>query len=135
VVPTARRLGEDFDGLVITGPNPGGKTVALQTVALCCMMAQAGMPVPAAPGSTVPIYSDILVDIGDEQSLEQSLSTFSAHLSRLLDMLRRANARTLLLLDELGGGTDPDQGAASGRALVDELPARPCRPLTTPPLR
>ncbi len=131
VVPIDVRLGDDFDVLVVTGPNTGGKTVTLKTVALCCLMAQAGMPIPAAPGSTVPIYHDILVDIGDEQSLQQSLSTFSSHLGRLLDMLRRAGPHTLLLIDELGAGTDPDEGAAIGRAIVEELLARRCPALVT----
>jgi len=131
VVPIDVRLGDDFDVLVITGPNTGGKTVALKTVALCCAMAQAGLPIPAGEGSTVPIYEDILVDIGDEQSLQQSLSTFSAHLARLMDMLRRATPRTLVLLDELGAGTDPDEGAAIGRAIVEELLERRCPAMIT----
>jgi len=131
VVPIDVRLGDDFDVLVITGPNTGGKTVTLKTVALACVMAQAGLPVPAAEGSITPIYTDILVDIGDEQSLQQSLSTFSAHLGRLMDMLKRARARTLLLVDELGAGTDPDEGAAIGVAVIEELLRRHCPALVT----
>jgi DNA mismatch repair protein MutS2 len=103
----------------------------LKTVALACAMAQAGLPVPAGPGSMVPIYEDILVDIGDEQSLQQSLSTFSSHLMRVLEMLERADGDTLVLIDELGAGTDPDEGAAIGRAIVDELLARGCPALIT----
>ncbi|UCD28378.1 MAG: DNA strand exchange inhibitor protein [Planctomycetota bacterium] len=131
VVPINIRLGDDFDVLVITGPNTGGKTVALKTVALHCAMAQAGLPIPAKPGSQVPIYTDILVDIGDEQSMQQSLSTFSAHLKRLMVILKRARAKTLILIDELGAGTDPDEGAALGRAMVTELLERRCPCLVT----
>ena len=121
VVPIDVRLGDDFDVLVITGPNTGGKTVALKTIALACAMAQAGLPIPAGEGSYVPVYHNILVDIGDEQSLQQSLSTFSAHLKRLMVMLQQARPETLVLIDELGAGTDPDEGAAIGQAIVQEL--------------
>lgn len=131
VVPIDVRLGEDFDILIVTGPNTGGKTVALKTVALCCAMAQAGLPIPAADGSTVPIYKDILVDIGDEQSLQQSLSTFSAHLGRLMSILKHAHPHRLVLIDELGAGTDPDEGAAIGQAIVEELLKRHCPALIT----
>lgn len=131
VVPIDVRLGEDFDVLIVTGPNTGGKTVTLKTIALACAMAQAGLPIPAEHGSCVPVYKDILVDIGDEQSLQQSLSTFSAHLKRLMEMLKRAGPDTLLLIDELGAGTDPDEGAAIGRAVVEELLRRRCPSLVT----
>ena len=131
VVPIDVRLGDDFDLMVITGPNTGGKTVTLKTVGLACLMAQAGLPVPAAEGSQVPLYRDILIDIGDEQSLQQSLSTFSAHLARLLVMLKKAGPGMLILIDELGAGTDPDEGAALGRAIVEELLQRRCMAMVT----
>jgi len=131
VVPISVRLGEDFDVLVITGPNTGGKTAALKTIGLLCLMAQAGLPIPAQAGSRVPVYSDVLVDVGDEQSLQQSLSTFSAHLAQLLVMLKRARSDTLVLIDELGAGTDPDEGAALGRAILEELLERHCPAVIT----
>ncbi|GMU22080.1 MAG: hypothetical protein AMXMBFR13_21680 [Phycisphaerae bacterium] len=131
VIPIDVRLGEDFHVLVITGPNTGGKTVTLKTVALLCAMAAAGLPVAASEGSTVPVYQDILVDIGDEQSLQQSLSTFSAHLTQLMAMLKRAGPRTLVLIDELGAGTDPDEGAAIGVAIIEEMLRRRCPTLLT----
>ena len=121
VVPIDIRLGEDFDVLVVTGPNTGGKTVALKTVGLLAMMTQAGIPIPVGPGSRVPVYRRIFIDVGDEQSLQQSLSTFSSHLSNILSTLKHASARSLVLVDELGAGTDPDEGAAIGSAIIEEL--------------
>lgn len=121
VVPIDVRLGDDFDILMITGPNTGGKTAALKTVGLISLMHQSGLPIPASPGSEMPVFDGIWIDVGDEQSLQQSLSTFSAHLGRILDILRRARKGTLVLLDELGAGTDPDEGAAIGRAIIDHL--------------
>lgn len=110
--------------LVISGPNAGGKTIALKTVGLISAMALSGMPVPASPSSTIPLLDSLLVDIGDEQSIEQSLSTFSAHISAISRILEQAGPRSLVLLDELGTGTEPLQGAAIGCAVLQELQQR-----------
>ncbi len=121
VVPIDIRLGSDFDILIITGSNTGGKTVTLKSVALLVAMAQSGMHIPARRGAKMPVFNDVLIDIGDEQSLEQSLSTFGGHIQRLKYILRQAKRNTLVLLDELGSGTDPDEGGAIGQAVLDEL--------------
>ncbi|QDU61910.1 Endonuclease MutS2 [Planctomycetes bacterium Pan216] len=121
VVPIDIRLGDPFHILVITGPNTGGKTVALKTVGLLSVMALSGLPIPARPTSRVPIIRNILADIGDEQSIEQSLSTFSSHVGRIAKILSKAHPKTLVLLDELGAGTEPSEGAALGRSILDEL--------------
>ncbi|MEZ6017235.1 MAG: hypothetical protein R3F49_19130 [Planctomycetota bacterium] len=121
VVPIDLRLGVEFDLLLITGPNTGGKTLALKTAGLFALLTACGLPVPAGEGTTVPQYEGVLADIGDEQEIRQNLSTFASHLVRVRGALERATANTLVLLDELGGGTDPDEGAALGEAILETL--------------
>ncbi len=127
VVPISLSLGIDFDTLVITGPNTGGKTVALKTIGLMALMTACGMMIPAGDNSQVAIFDSVMADIGDEQSIEQSLSTFSSHIVNLVDILNNCGECSLVLTDELGAGTDPIEGAALAQSIIESFRQRGCR--------
>ncbi|MCL1917389.1 MAG: endonuclease MutS2 [Peptococcaceae bacterium] len=131
VVPLTVELGEEYDWLVVTGPNTGGKTVAIKTLALMVIMTQCGLHIPVEGHSSLGVFEGVFVDIGDEQSVEQSLSTFSGHMANVIDILAEADESSLVFFDEIGAGTDPSEGAALAMAIVEDLLRRGCRGMAT----
>ena len=131
VVPVDIKVGDSYDALIVTGPNTGGKTVSLKTCGLLVMMTMAGIPIPTESGSEVCVFDRVLADIGDEQSIEESLSTFSSHMSNIVFILKNIKGRSLVLLDELGSGTDPAEGAALAISIIEELRKKNCIVMST----